>query len=92
MLMTTSKAFAATAAALLLAAGVAWGALAGVVTAISARDVTVSGAVYALDDDTVLEDFAHQPISRHEIRPGTMVELELDEAGRLLVLRAAVVR
>jgi hypothetical protein len=75
-----------------LLAGVAAAALAGVVTAISKRDITVSGAVYPLEDGIVIEDMSGHPITLPELRPGVAVELEFDDQGRLSVIRAAVVR
>ena len=76
----------------LLAGGVAWAQLAGVVTAVSKRTVTVSGAVYDLHDGTRLVDMTEHPITLPELRPGVNVELEFDEAGALALIRAAVVR
>ncbi|MCC6847628.1 MAG: hypothetical protein IT294_03935 [Deltaproteobacteria bacterium] len=82
---------AAVAGALLLGS-VAGAAVAGVVTAVSKRDVTVSGAVYPVNEDVSLEDMTGQPIKWAELRPGVSVELEFDEAGRLVLIRANVVR
>jgi hypothetical protein len=95
MLMTISKPFralAATIAAALLLSGIASAAVAGVVTAVTKRDITVSGATYALADGVEVEDMTGRPISLPEVRPGVSVELEFDDAGRLTVIRAAVVR
>ena len=86
------RAWCAAIAALVLTAGVASAAVVGVVDAISHRDVTVAGVAYALDDTVELQDMAGQPITLPEIRRGTHVELELDEAGKLVTLRAAIVR
>ncbi len=83
---------AAGVAGLALLAGVASAQVAGVVTAVSKRDITVSGAVYPLDDGVAFEDMAAHPISLPEIRPGVPVELEFDDEGHLTLIRAAVVR
>ncbi|MCC6763110.1 MAG: hypothetical protein IT293_00470 [Deltaproteobacteria bacterium] len=82
---------AAVAGALLLGS-IASAAVAGVVTAVSKRDVTVSGAVYPVNEAIALEDMTGQPIQWSEIRPGVAVELEFDEKGRLVLIRASVVR
>ncbi len=76
----------------LLLGSVAGAAVAGVVTAISKRDVTVSGAVYPISDTVALEDMTGQRITWPELRPGIPVELDFDEAGRLVTIRANVVR
>lgn len=93
--MKTSKVqrgLVAIAAGVLFFAGVATAGLVGVVTAITKRDITVSGAVYPLDGGVRVEDLAGQPITLPELRPGISVELEFDEAGHLSVIHAAVVR
>lgn len=93
--MTISKPFRTLAAALaatLLLSGIANAALAGVVTAVTKRDITVSGATYALEDGIEVQDMTGRPISLPEVRPGVSVELEFDDAGRLTLIRAAVVR
>ncbi|MEB2283459.1 MAG: hypothetical protein B6D46_06800 [Polyangiaceae bacterium UTPRO1] len=82
---------AAVAGGLLLAAA-ASAAVVGVVTAVSKRDLTVSGAVYPIDDGVALEDMTGQRITWPEIRPGVSVELDFDEEGRLVTIRANVVR
>jgi hypothetical protein len=78
--------------AAVLASSVAWAGIVGVVTAVSKSTVTVSGAVYDLDENTSLEDMTGHPITLPELRPGVTVELEFDEAGHLATIRAAVVR
>jgi len=78
-------------AGVVLLAGVAAATLAGVVTAITKRDVTVAGAVYPLEG-VELQDMSGQPITLPEIRPGVAVELDFDDEGRLTTIRAAVVR
>lgn len=86
--------FCAAVAALLLTTGIAAATttIPGVVDAISKHAVTVGGVSYALDDTVALEDMAHQPITLPEIHPGTHVELDIDDEGKLAVVRAAVVR
>ena len=86
------RSLAAIVAASVLTGGIAWAGLAGVVTAVSRRDVTVSGAVYPIEDGTSLEDMAGHPITLPELRPGTAVELDFDDEGHLVTIRAAVVR
>lgn len=76
----------------LLLGSVASAAVVGVVTAVSKRDVTVSGAVYPVDEDVALEDMTGQGITWPELRPGVPVELDFDEEGRLVTIRANVVR
>ena len=66
--------------------------LAGVVTAVGHGLITVSGADYRLEDATEVVDPAGNPVTLPELRPGTPVELEFDEEGRLAVVRASVVR
>jgi hypothetical protein len=83
---------AALVAGIVLLSGVAQATLAGVVTAISKRDITVSGAVYPLEAGVEVQDMTGHPITRPELRPGVAVELEFDEEGRLSLIRAAVVR
>ena len=82
---------AALVAAAVLASGVAWAGVVGVVSAVSKTTVTVSGAVYDVDGVAV-EDMTGHPITWPEVRPGVTVELEFDEAGQLVTIRAAVVR
>ena len=83
---------AATIAAVIMFGGVAWAQLAGVVTAVSKSSISVAGAAYAITENTVVEDFGHQPITLPEVRVGVSVELEMDEEGNLATIRAAVVR
>ena len=83
---------AALAAGIVLLGGVAWAQVAGPVTAISKSSISVAGGTYAITDNTVVEDMAHEPITLPEVRVGVPVELELDEEGGLAVIRAAVVR
>ena len=75
-----------------LASSVAWAGLFGVITAVSKTTVTVSGAVYDIEQGTRVEDLTGHPITLPELRPGVNVELEFDEAGALALVRAAVVR
>jgi hypothetical protein len=93
--MTTSKLRTALGCCLvvaLLLLSVAEAAVPGVVTAVSKHDVTVSGAVYPVDAGVALEDMSRHPITWPEIRPGITVELEFDDEGRLVLIRANVVR
>lgn len=83
---------AAIVAATLLVGGIAWAQIAGVVTEVTPRAITVSGARYPITENTVVEDLGHQPITWPEVRPGVSVELEFDEEGALATVRAAVVR
>ena len=83
---------AAIVAGLVLVGSVAGAQVAGIVTAVTPRSVTVSGVAYELATTTTIEDLTHQPITLPELRPGTSVELEFDEDGNLAVIRAAVVR
>lgn len=64
----------------------------GIVNKVAPDQITVSGASYKLEEGTAVEDMSGHPISWPELRPGTVVELEFDEEGRLAVVRAAVVR
>jgi hypothetical protein len=94
-LMKTSRigrSLAAIVATFLLTGGIAWAGLTGVVTAVSRHDVTVSGAVYAIEEGTSIEDMSGHPITLPELRPGIAVELDFDDAGHLTTIRAAVVR
>lgn len=90
--MTTSRMVAAALVAAALSASVAWAGLAGNVTAVSERDITLGNAVYAIEKGTSIEDLGGRPVALHEIRPGTPVELEFDEQGRVAVIRATLVR
>ncbi len=93
--MTTSILRTVTAAAVLMAAlagSAAWAGLVGAVTAITPREITLGTAAYPIDDGTRIEDTGGRTIGLHEIRPGTAVELEFDEEGRLAIIRATVVR
>ncbi len=64
----------------------------GVVEAADATRVTVSGQTYAIDGDTELVDRGGARVSPHELVPGTPAELDLDDNGRLLLLRATLIR
>ena len=88
----TRAAVAAIASAAVLTAGITWAAMVGVVTAVTKRDITVGDAVYAVHEDTSFRDMTEHTIAFSEIRPGVTVEIELDEEGRLTVVRANVVR
>lgn len=88
----TGSIVTAVVAGLVCAAPVAWAQLAGVITHLSPRNVTVSGAVYALEKETRFEDMSRQTIAFAELRPGVQVELEFDAEGLLTLIRASVVR
>jgi hypothetical protein len=64
----------------------------GTVDALAGTRVTVGGQSYAITSDSELTDLGGARLQLSELRPGTAVELDLDEGGRLVVLRAAVVR
>ncbi len=83
---------AALVAGIVLLSGVAHATLAGVITEVTKRDITVSGAVYPLEEGIEVQDMTGHPISLPELRPGVAVELEFDDEGRLSLIRAAVVR
>ena len=83
---------AALVAGIVLLSGVAQATLAGVVTAVTKRNITVSGAVYPLEAGVEVQDMTGHPITLPELRPGVAVELEFDDEGRLSLIRAAVVR
>ena len=75
-----------------LAPTLACAGVSGVVTAVGRGAITVSGADYRLEEATEVVDAAGNPISLPELRPGTPVELDFDDEGRLAVIRANVVR
>ncbi len=75
-----------------LAPTLAWAGVSGVVSAVGHGQITVSGADYRLEDATEVVDPAGNPVTLRELRPGTPVELEFDDEGRLAVVRASVVR
>ena len=75
-----------------LAPTLACAGVSGVVTALAHGKITVSGADYPLEDATEVVDLAGNPISLPEVRPGTVVELEFDDEGKLALVRASVVR
>jgi hypothetical protein len=78
--------------AVLLATSAAAETVNGVVEAVDRTRVTVSGRSFQIEPASELTDLGGQRIDPAELRPGTAVELELDDAGRLDVLRAAVIR
>ena len=79
-------------AGIALLSSVAHATLAGVITEVTKRNITVSGAVYPLESGVEVQDMTGHPITLPELRPGVAVELEFDDEGRLSVIRAAVVR
>ena len=95
MLMTKLKvgiAVAALISAVALMDGVARAGVAGVVETISTGSITVSGATHSIERTTSLEDLSGARVDLREVRPGTPVELEFDEEGHLVTIRATVVR
>ena len=78
--------------AVLLAISAAAETVNGVVEAIDPTHVTVSGRSYRIEQTSELTDLSGGRIDLAELHPGTAVEVDLDDAGRLDVLRAAVVR
>ena len=90
--MKTAKMVAAAWIALALGAGAAWAELSGVVTAITERAITLGNAAYAIESTTSIEDRGGRTVGFIEIRPGTPVELEFDDEGKLAVIRATLVR
>jgi hypothetical protein len=64
----------------------------GTVDAVVGRRVTVSGQSYAIRAESELTDLGGARLQLSELRPGTPVDLDLDDSGQLVVLRAAVVR
>lgn len=90
--MKTAKMVAAAWIAVALGAGAAWAGLNGVVTAINERAITLGNAAYAIEKSTSIEDLGGRTIGLTEIRPGTPVELDFDDEGKLATIRATVVR
>lgn len=93
--MRTSRGSRILAGLALLAAlhgGAAVAGVTGTVTEVTKHEVTVNGVRYRIEHDTTLEDQNGRAIALPEIRPGTPVELELDDEGDLGVIRATVVR
>ena len=83
---------AALVSAMVLVGSTAWAGVSGTATAMSPHEITVAGAVYRIERTTSIETLAGEQIAPSEIRPGTPVELELDEQGFLTTIRATVVR
>jgi len=92
MRRTTIGATVALLIGIALAPTLAMAGVNGVVSAVGHGRITVSGAEYPLEDATELVDRTGNPVTLPELRPGTPVELEFDEEGRLAVVRATVVR
>jgi len=78
--------------AVLLATSAAAETVSGVVEAIDPTRVTVSGRTFPIERTSEITDLSGQRIGLAELRPGTPVEIDLDDAGHLGGLRAAVVR
>ena len=64
----------------------------GVLQAVDGGRVTLGGQSYAIESESELTDLGGDRIQVSELHPGTQVEMDLDESGHLVVLRAAVVR
>jgi hypothetical protein len=92
MRITLSTSTLAALVGLVLSIDVACATVAGVVTQVTKRDITVSGAVYKVGDGIEVQDMTGHPITWPELRPGVAVELEFDDEGNLALIRAAVVR
>ena len=90
--MKTTKMVAAACIAIALGAGAAWAGLTGVVSAINERAITIGNAAYAIERTTSIEDLAGNKVGLIEIRPGTPVELDFDDEGKLSTIRATLVR
>ena len=75
-----------------LVGSTAWAGVSGTATAMSPHEITVAGVVYRIEKTTSIETPSGERIAPGEIRPGTPVELELDEQGLLTTIRANVVR
>jgi len=87
-----SSRLAALVAAMMLAGSTASAGVSGTATAMSPHQITVAGVVYRIEKTTSIETPSGERIAPGEIRPGTPVELELDEQGLLTTIRANVVR
>jgi predicted S18 family serine protease len=79
-------------AALLAAPAAAQTGFTGVVTATAGDVVQIDGVRYVITAETVLESPGGDRVAPHELVPGTRVEVEVGEDGRLLLLRADLVR
>jgi hypothetical protein len=64
----------------------------GTVDSVSPPHLTVSGQQYTMDAGTELLDRGGHRIALSELIPGTPVELEVDDEGTLVAVRATLVR
>ncbi|MBI3770914.1 MAG: hypothetical protein HY271_20785 [Deltaproteobacteria bacterium] len=64
----------------------------GAVESADATQVKVAGKTYAIERETQLVDCDGQRIAPNELKPGTPVDLDIDDDGRLATLRATLVR
>ena len=86
------RAFVLTVTVLAVAAPVAADTVRGVLQAVDVGRVTLAGQSYAIEAGSELTSLGGDRIQASELRPGTEVEMDLDESGHLVVLRAAVIR
>ena len=64
----------------------------GTVDRVDPPHLTVSGQRYTIEPETELLDRGGHRIALQEITPGTPVELEVDDEGTLVALKATLVR
>ena len=86
------RAFVLTAVVLAAATPAAADTIRGELQAVDAGRVTLAGQSYAIEKESELTDLGGDRIQASELRPGTQVEMDLDESGHLVLLRAAVIR
>jgi hypothetical protein len=64
----------------------------GTVDSLRPPQIVVSGQPYTIDKETELLDRGGHRIALSELVPGTPVELEVDDEGTLVAIRATLVR
>ncbi len=64
----------------------------GTIDTLDAPQLTVSGQRYTIRPDTELLDQGGHRVAPGELKPGTRVELEVDDEGTLVALKATLVR
>jgi hypothetical protein len=64
----------------------------GTVDSLKPPQLVVSGQPYTIDAETELLDRGGHRIALSELVPGTPVELEVDDEGTLVAVRATLVR
>jgi hypothetical protein len=64
----------------------------GTVDSLKPPQIVVSGHPYTIDAETELLDRGGHRVALSEIVPGTPVELEVDDEGTLVAIRATLVR